>query len=37
LIGIVALDDLLDILAEELQGLVQVIAREKQRESQVRI
>ena len=37
LIGIIALDDLLDILAEELQGLVQVIAREKQRESQVKI
>ena len=36
LIGIVALDDLLDILAEELQGLVQVIARDKQRELQVR-
>ena len=36
LTGIVTLDDLLDILAEELQGLVQVITREKQREFQLK-
>lgn len=36
LTGIVTLDDLLDMLAEELQGLVQVITREKQRELQLK-
>lgn len=31
LAGIICLDDLLDVLAQELQGLIQVIQREKQR------
>ncbi|MGE5622299.1 MAG: CBS domain-containing protein [Bacillota bacterium] len=36
LIGIVTLDDLLEILAEELQGFVQAITSAQQREARVR-
>lgn len=36
LIGIVALDDVLEILAEELQSAVQVIASERKREADLR-
>lgn len=36
LIGIVTLDDLLEILAEEMQGFVQAITSAQQRERQVR-
>jgi CBS domain-containing protein len=35
LVGILALDDLLDLLAEELAHLVRLIAREQQRERQL--
>jgi CBS domain-containing protein len=36
LIGIVTLDDLLEIVAEELRGLVQAIESEKKRETHIR-
>jgi Mg/Co/Ni transporter MgtE len=32
LVGILAVDDLLEIVSEQLSGLVKVIAREQQRE-----
>jgi CBS domain-containing protein len=37
LVGIVAADDLLDLLAEELSGLARTIVNEQRREAQVRV
>ena len=36
LLGIVTMDDLLEIIAEEMQGFVQVIQNERKRETRVR-
>lgn len=36
LVGIVSLDDLVEVLAEELSGLAKVIARSQQREAELR-
>jgi CBS domain-containing protein len=37
LVGIIAADDLLDLLAEELSGLARTIVNEQRREAQVRV
>jgi Mg/Co/Ni transporter MgtE len=36
LVGILAIDDLLEVVSEQLSGLVKVISREQERERELR-